>query len=189
MDMASRPGAAAPSPDEKALAEAREEAQRAGVLAVIDAAAAQAIRKGAAGAIRVQAAALRSLASTLAGEARSLDGIADGIANGTVELPADVVPMKLVPIDEPDEPAEEKDESQGVQAIVAGRHGSSDILLPLGAEEFDPRMAKWLDLFDDRLRMSAHFVTAVNEAADAGREANDETARLVAERVRELTEA
>jgi hypothetical protein len=79
-------------------------------------------------------------------------------------------------------------ETRGVQAIDAGTFGARGVLKPWGAEEFGPEMVKWLDLFDDRIRAAQEFVNAVNEAAEAGRPADETTARMVAERIGEMRE-
>lgn len=71
-----------------------------------------------------------------------------------------------------------------LQAIEAGDDGGYNTV---GEEEFiSDEMVDWLDLFDDRLRSSPYFVAAVNEAAAAGRETDEETGVLVGERVREM---
>jgi hypothetical protein len=49
-------------------------------------------------------------------------------------------------------------------------------------------MVAFLDLFDDRLRSLPTFIEAIREAADAGRLADEDTARIVAARARELHE-
>lgn len=86
--------------------------------------------------------------------------------------------------DEP-EPEEEKDDDEppALQAVEAVEGGG---VKPLGSEVFDEPMLKWLDIFDDRIGGSEHFVEAVNEAVEAGRPATEATAQLVAERVHEL---
>jgi hypothetical protein len=83
------------------------------------------------------------------------------------------------------QPAGDDERTAGVlQAIEVGDDGGYNTV---AEEEFiSDEMVDWLDLFDDRLRQSPHFVAAVNEAAAAGRETDEETAALVADRVREL---
>lgn len=61
-------------------------------------------------------------------------------------------------------------------------------LTPLSSEGFTPEMVEWLDKFDDRIEGSPHFVQAVNEAAANEMIADDVSARIVAQRVQELTE-
>lgn len=97
------------------------------------------------------------------------------------DLSGDVVDAGV--IDE--SPAEE--EHAPAQAIEAKSYGNSEVFVALGEEELSPAMLKFLDRFDDRIKASPHFMAAINEAAAAGRELDDETARLVGERVRELT--
>lgn len=78
----------------------------------------------------------------------------------------------------------ERDEEFPVLRIVSGSNG---MIRAEDGGDLGLGMIEWLDEFDDRLRMSPHFVTAVNEAADAGLILNDsESLRIVGDRVREL---
>lgn len=71
-----------------------------------------------------------------------------------------------------------------LQAIEVGGDGGYNTV---GENEFiSDEMVDWLDLFDDRLKGSPHFVAAVNEAAAAGRYTDEETAQLVGARVKEM---
>lgn len=170
-------------------------------LAALDERMNRVMRAGVAAALRMQAAGARSQASLMLSEARVLDATADGIENGTVELPERAVRLAVVPLDEEPEPEHEEPEPDAMQRIEAGTLGNAPTLRPLLSEreieegrdpdtaEFAPAMLRWLDEFDDRLRMSPHFVEAVNEAADAGLVLNEDTARIVASRVHELAEA
>lgn len=73
-----------------------------------------------------------------------------------------------------------------VQAIFAGSNGML-IREPEG-EDFSPAMRAWLDLFDDRVKMLPTFVEAVNFAASFGWPADEESARDVASKARELND-
>lgn len=153
-------------------------------LAAIDARVDGLVRAGVASAVRLQAAALRSSASLMASEARTLEDTADAIEAGRMDPPARAVQLAVVPLE--DDAPEEPDEPDTLQTLMAGSFGNAATLEPRDADELSPAMAEWLDRFDDRLRMSPRFVDAVNEAADADRVANEDTARMVAARVREL---
>jgi hypothetical protein len=84
-----------------------------------------------------------------------------------------------------DDDEEEREPRVGI--VIA----QGDVLLDEEGDEFEPShpMASWLDLFDDRIRTLPTFVQAVNEAAENDRPANEDTARIVAARARELAEA
>lgn len=140
-----------------------------------DAAAHTAAKLGAAAAIRMQATMLRSQAEFLTMQARTFEGIADDFEKGSVPLPKAAPELRMVLHDEP-EPADGEDTPAGFVEAV-----------PEGAEPSES-MRGFLDLFDDRIRRSPHFWPAVNEAAAAERRADDDTARIVADRVRELAE-
>lgn len=148
---------------------------------------ARAARAAAAGAIRMQATVLRSSAERCTSQARTLDDHADAIEDGRADPPG--MPVRLAVVEDGDRVEPDPESEQAVQAIDVEVFGSAEILRPLGAEKFDPRMHAWLDLFDDRLRGSKHFPAAVNEAADAGRIVSGDTARLVGQRVREMEDA
>lgn len=148
-----------------------------------------AVRAGVAAAVRMQAATLRSQASLLASEARTLDDLADGIEEGTMEPPSAAVRLAVVPIEEPEAPADddEQEEPLGVVAVEEQQFGNAPLLVPAVGGAFTPEMIAWLDEFDDRLR-GPMFVRAVNEAAAADRALDGDTARLVGARVQELVE-
>lgn len=162
-------------------------------------------RRSCAGAIRVVAHLERDQAAQLA-----LLELAEGVQAGNVPIPGGELRAVLVP----EEAAEQYLDVLAEQArspVASGREdegedaGEARAVLKLGQREdgkiymagedgrplngWHVYMADWVDLFDDRLRRSPHFVAAVNEAAEGGRLANDDTARLVAERIRELSEA
>lgn len=141
------------------------------------------VRAGTASAIRMQAAALRSTASMMAAEARTLDDVADGIENGTVEPPAAGVPLKIVPVDDEPQPATDEPDEPHVEFMAPDGAKIGD-----DGELLSTAMVAWLDEFDDRIRRTVFFVAAVNEAAEAGLPLNHHTAQLVAARVRELGE-
>lgn len=90
--------------------------------------------------------------------------------------------------DEEPEP-EPEEEPAALQALDESKFMAHRQLAPLGGDVLDEAMVDWLDLFDDRISSDVHFAAAVNEAVDAGREATEETAQLVAERVREMAAA
>jgi hypothetical protein len=146
-----------------------------------------------AAALRMQAVSLRSQAELLTAQAETLDATAREVEEGRRELPARPVRMVLVE-DEAggDEAAAEEDAERHaarVQRVQVGTFGTHRVIEPTDAAvggEFTEAMRAWLAEFDDRIRMMDGFVDAVNEAAEAGRAADLDTARLVAERAREL---
>lgn len=154
-------------------------------LAAIDARVDALVRAGVASAVRLQAAALRSSASLMASEARALEDTADAIEAGRMDPPARSVQLAVVPLDDEEE---SEDEWHGLQRIEPGAVGNAQVLHAADGEELSAPMWAWIDEFDDRFKMSAYFVEAVNEAAEAGREISDKTGQLVAARVRELEE-
>lgn len=145
----------------------------------------RAARLGTAGALRMQAVTLRSLAETQLAMARTLDDQAEAIEAGSEPVPSGGERLRIVrePVDEPDDEREE--ETPGVAQPVA-RAGAA-FVGPEG-EGLSPAMIEWLDQFDDRIAGHPAFVAAVNELAEEGRELTPDAARLVAARVRELAE-
>lgn len=93
------------------------------------------------------------------------------------------------PDEDPDPEAADDGEAAPVQALDAAKFAASRQLAPIGGDVLAETMAEWLDLFDDRISGDPHFAAAVNEAAEAGRPTTEETAKLVADRVRELAAA
>jgi hypothetical protein len=115
----------------------------------------------------------------------------DAVRGGDWRVPAS---LQLVPDDvvdaevEDDEPAEEK-APVTVQRLGTSTHGGRPVFVTAGGEALSPEMVAWLDRFDDRIRMSPHFVAAVNEAADNELPLlDDRTAQVVGQRARELWE-
>lgn len=150
---------------------------------------AEASRLGAAAAMRMQATSLRSLADLYAQQARLMDSFANDVESGVVPLPACPVRLVVAPLDN-DEPVDGGEvEPDAVQATEARMVGNAHVLTGFDGGELSAPMIAWLDEFDDRVKMSRHFVQAVNEAAASGLAANMDTAELVAERVRELAAA
>lgn len=85
---------------------------------------------------------------------------------------------------------EEGDDEEGDEGFRIQRVENQDGFVMLEENiETPPEMQKWLDLFDDRISGSSHFVRAVNEAAAAGMFADEVSARLVGQRVAELQES
>jgi hypothetical protein len=154
----------------------------------LDARTEAACRAAVAGSLRMQAMTLRSQADLSMSMARTLDAQADAIDDGSAPVPIRPVALAVVPL-EPEAPAEPEPEPGLLQAIEAAEFGSAGIFVPVTWDEFTPEMAAFFDLFDDRLKMSPHFVTAVNEAERAGRRIEHETAELIAARVAELRDA
>lgn len=88
---------------------------------------------------------------------------------------------------EEDEPSGTREPDDTIQQIEM-RDGD---LVPVSAPDatfFHAHMVAWLDRFDDRLASSPHFVQAVNEAAANEMVTDEVAARLVAQRVAELSE-
>jgi hypothetical protein len=141
-----------------------------------DASAYEAAKLGSAAAIRMTATMLRSQAEFLTMQARTFEGIADDFEKGRVPLPKAAPELRMVMHDEPIDADREDVPAGYVEAGGDGQEGLSET------------MRGFLDLFDDRLRRSPYFWPAVNEAAAAERRADEDTARLVADRIRELAE-
>lgn len=98
------------------------------------------------------------------------------------------LPLRVMP-DGGEEDAERVtgDGEEGrVQQIERDDQG---VLQPVVGDGFSREMMLWLDEFDDRLTSSPQFVQAVNEAAASEMVADDVSARLVAQRTKELEEA
>jgi hypothetical protein len=98
---------------------------------------------------------------------------------------ADVVDAEV------EEAPEEEEGAPLVQHIVGATGGRLLVGTPdgeLAGADFTPEMKAFLDLFDDRISRLPSFVAAVNEAAAHGAYANDETAKVVADRARELND-
>lgn len=140
-------------------------------------------RAATAGTLRFQAMSLRSLGELLAAQAKMLDDQADAIESGEIDPPSMPMRLQVVPVDgtKADEP--EPEPAVVVKLKEAGL-GSSKILLPMDDDVFSTEMAGFLGMFDDRLRMSPFFVTAVNEAA--GMPISEHMAGLVRDRVYEI---
>lgn len=147
-----------------------------------------ACRAAVAGSLRTQAMTLRSQADLLASMARTLDAQADGIEEGREPVPVVPLRMAVVPV-EPATPAEPEPEPGMLQPIEEAEFGSAGIFTPAVEGEFTPEMAAFFELFDDRLKMSPHFATAVNEAERSGLPIGHETAAWIAGRVVELRDA
>lgn len=150
--------------------------------AAIDAAA----RAAYAGSVKMQAIAMRSQADLLWATATTLDEQARAVEEGRVDPPA---PGRRLAIVE-EEPAGEPEEREAVATDallpVARREGRLVAVVSDGEDDRGKAMVEWLHRFDDRITGSKWFEEAVNEAADRGLLANDDTARLVAARVEEL---
>lgn len=141
-------------------------------------------RAGFAGALRMQAMVLRTQADLSASMARTLDAQADAIEDGREELPVRPVRMTVVQDDpEPEEVEPERDPLLVMPVKLGSFGGDDNVLLPRDVDTFTPAMLEFLQLFDDRLRMSPHFVQAVNEAADEVWWAGRDAARWVQQRV------
>lgn len=155
-------------------------------------------RRSCAGAIRVVAHLERDQAAQLA-----LLELAEGVQAGNLPIPGGELRAVLVPEEAADgyldtlaeqerepegQPGEEQEEKKPLRRLVTGDVG--EVYMDDGHGQpgsgWHLYMAEWVDLFDDRLRNSPHFVTAVNEAVEEGRPADQDTARMVADRVREL---
>lgn len=91
--------------------------------------------------------------------------------------------------EEPEPDKQGDDEAAPVQQLDEAKFMAQRQLAPIGGDVLAESMAEWVDLFDDRISGDAHFAAAVNEAAEAGRPTTEETAKLVADRVRELAAA
>lgn len=130
----------------------------------------------AATAVRMQAAAQRSMAELCVSQAETLERMADDLVEGRAEMSGPRVRFRIVREDDEPEAVEREDGDEWrVEELADGG-------------EISTEMAKFLDDFDDRLRRSPHFITAVNEAAENSLMLNKHTASLIGERVRELTE-
>lgn len=143
-----------------------------------------------AGALRMQASSLRTQADLAAAMARTLDAQAEAIEDGREPLPQQPVRMAVVPDAPEEEVVEPERDPLLVMPVKLGSYGTSDaVLLPRDVDEFTPAMLEFLGLFDDRLRMSPHFVQAVNEAADEPWLTGRDAARWVQSRVYDLRDA
>lgn len=149
------------------------------VMAEVVDSARRAAAAGAAAAMRMQATSLRSTAELFVSQARTLDAFADDVEAGRADLPRMPVRLSVVPLDDaPEVPVvDEPDVPEGTLCALV----VDELFEGLSSE-----MIEWIDLFDDRLRESPFFVEAVNEAADAGCVLGEDTARVVAARIREL---
>lgn len=97
------------------------------------------------------------------------------------------MPLRVPAADENDEEFVTGEGADGhVQQIERDQQG---VLQPVEGDGFSPEMGAWLDMFDDRIEGSPHFVEAVNEAAANEMVADEVAGRLVAQRVHELREA
>lgn len=143
-------------------------------------------RAAVAGGLRLQAMSLRSCGELLTAQARTLDDQADAIEAGDLDPPEMPVRLQVVPVDDV---AKQQPEPGAVEQVEESTFGSSQILVPADGGEFSKEMAGFLGMFDDRLRMSPHFPTAINEAAAAGHRISEHTAGLVRDRVYELRDA
>jgi hypothetical protein len=84
----------------------------------------------------------------------------------------------------------ERDEEEGEVGRVRIVQPHGDLFVDEEGDEFGPGdpMLAFFDLFDDRIRSLPTFADAVNEAAENDRPVNEDTARIVAARARELAE-
>lgn len=156
-------------------------------------------RKACAGAMRVVAHLERDQAVQLA-----LLELADGVQAGNVPIPGGELRAVLVPeeaaegyldeLAERERPSISDDEPEREAPALWALEADGDavyVVDPVAGSRlpvFPPHMGIFIEQFDDRLRSSEHFIPAMNEAAAAGRRADHETARMVADRVRELAE-
>lgn len=138
---------------------------------------------GTAGAMRLMATTLRSNAELQVAQARSLEDLATAIEEGREEIPA--APVRLMVV--PEQPVAEEDVPDLVDTLTTDAGGG--FVRAIDGGPVDPGMREWLDLFDDRIYGSDHFLDAVNEAAARELPLTEDTARLVAARARELHEA
>lgn len=144
------------------------------------------VRAALAGAVRMQAATLRSTAELLGSQAAALETYAQRIEEG-LEFPQAPVRLAVVsgvPVDGGGD-----DETAGETApLERVTRGPGAGVTPADGM-FSDGMAEWLDQFDDRIAGSLHFVSAVNEAVELGMTCTEVVARVVADRVRELDAA
>lgn len=141
-----------------------------------------------AGALRMQAMGLRTQADLATSMARTLDAQADAVEDGREPLPQRPMRLEVVP-DAPEPEEASRAERWRLQRINSSRLGNAGVFLPLDDELFTPDMEEFLGLFDDRLRLDAFFVGAVNDAAAQSMPASRRTAQWVQQRVYERREA
>lgn len=157
-------------------------------VAAIEAMIERSARRSTAGGLRIMATNLRSEGEVLVGRSRMLDELADAIEDGRADIPDRGVRLRIV--EEPLEPVEADVEEPPAASALVGievhDHQGHEVFTAPDGEELSPQMDEWLDSFDPRVKLSPHFVQAVNEAAAAGRDADGVTAVLVYDRVREL---
>lgn len=163
------------------------------VMAEIVESARRAAAAGAAAAMRMQAANLRSTAELFVSQARTLDAVADDVEGGRVDLPRMPVRLSVVPLDDVSEApvVDEPDVPDGVVLAVVPdvQGGGVTVLRSRDYEGLSVAMIEWLGEFDERFAGSPFFVVAINEAAEAGCALNEQTTKMVAARIGELTEA
>lgn len=144
-------------------------------------------RLGVASAMRMNASALRTQGDLLLGVARTIEDSADRIEKGLEDPPGRPVRMVAVP-DGPEAAPKAEREPGMIEPIYVDVASMGGVFLPAEAEMFSEAMLAFLELFDDRLRLSPHFTRAVNEAAEYKVPATEGGARVVAARVEELTQ-
>lgn len=144
-------------------------------------------RAAVAASLRFQATSARSLGDLLHAQARTLEDTADRIQRGEEEPPD--APVRLQVVRE-EAVEEEPEEPEGPGPVFELTKDSDDrFVLTRDGQPPDQAQLEWLDLFDDRIRGQAQFLAAVNEAAERELPLDEDTARLVAARTRELAEA
>lgn len=148
-------------------------------------------RKGAAAAYRLKAMDLRAESEFALSRAAAYDRIADDIDDGRVPVPSKRAKVAVVEEEElPGKPAD--DDEQDVQNPVRAIGGDHEMFVEQiegGTSLVQEDMGAFIDLFDDRFKRSPYFVEAVNEAAEQGFSMDEETAKVVASRIRELKAA
>lgn len=149
---------------------------------------AAAVRAAVGASLRFQAAAARTQAATLEGIANEYARVADDIEEGRVPLPTGGVRMRLVTDEFVGEglPGDELPAEPLVQPLVVREFGNSPVFVADGEEDLSPAMHEFIEAFDERFRLSPHFVAAVNEAAGSEMAINVHTVEVVGDRIREL---